>query len=131
METGGYHVTDSCWCVAFNKVSDRGSLVVRALAVHHQGTCLATHLNVNFLDPPTLLKNPIMTLKTVLGLAGLPGGYPKDEIDGIEAVKEFITTGTGYSQIQGTRPQVSGVAGLLNKYEQLIIGMFYRPWLWH
>ncbi|CAE7172247.1 unnamed protein product [Rhizoctonia solani] len=51
-----------------------------------------------------------MTLKTILGLAGLPGGYPKDEIDGIEKAKEFMRSGTGYSQIQGTRPQTLAVA---------------------
>ncbi|CUA76371.1 hypothetical protein RSOLAG22IIIB_06233 [Rhizoctonia solani] len=41
----------------------------------------------------------------MLGFAGLPGGYPKDEIDGIRFLQEFQATGTGYQQIQGTRPQ--------------------------
>ncbi|CAE6416672.1 unnamed protein product [Rhizoctonia solani] len=88
---------------------DWGSLVVQALAVHHQDTCLAVHANLNFVRSPTLLKNPIMTLKTALGLAGLPGGYPKDEIDGIAKAQEFLTSGAGYQKIQGTRPQTLAV----------------------
>ncbi|KAG8708354.1 hypothetical protein FRC11_006544, partial [Ceratobasidium sp. 423] len=63
--------------------------------------------------------NPIMTLKTVLGFAGLPGGYPRDEMDGIKSAQEFRATGAGYQKIQGTRPQTLAVgltdspAGLL------------------
>ncbi|KDN49110.1 hypothetical protein RSAG8_02463, partial [Rhizoctonia solani AG-8 WAC10335] len=91
------------------KALGRGAFVVRALAVHHQGTCLATHSNLNYIGFPTLLKNPVMAIKTALGFAGLPGGYPKDEIDGIVNIKEFMATGTGYSQIQGTRPQTLAV----------------------
>jgi hypothetical protein len=84
----------------------RGSLVCRAFAVYHQDTCLGTHLNANMTGIPSLLKNPLMTLKTALGFAGLPGGYSKEEINALKAGKEFWETGSGYSKIQGTRPQV-------------------------
>ncbi|KAJ1302762.1 hypothetical protein OPQ81_003071 [Rhizoctonia solani] len=88
---------------------DWGSVVVRSLAVHHQGTCLATHSNANFVHTPKPLRNPIMTLKTILGSAGLPGGYPKDEMNGIKITREFDATGAGYQKIQGTKPQTLAV----------------------
>ncbi|CEL56141.1 hypothetical protein RSOLAG1IB_07594 [Rhizoctonia solani AG-1 IB] len=87
---------------------DWGALVVRAMAVHHQDTCLATHSNMNFIYPSPW-KNPIMTLRSALGLAGLPGGYPKDEMDALTTNKEFQVTGAGYHRIQGTRPQTLAV----------------------
>ncbi|CAE6468223.1 unnamed protein product [Rhizoctonia solani] len=89
---------------------DWGSLVCRAFAVHHQDTCLAIHRNVNFDSFPTLLRNPIMTLKTMLGLAGLPGGYSKESIEGIKRADEFFATGSGYARIQSTRPQTLAIA---------------------
>jgi hypothetical protein len=78
------------------------------MAVHHQDTCLATHSNMNFIYPSPW-KNPIMTLRSALGLAGLPGGYPKDEMDALASSKEFQVTGAGYHRIQGTRPQVMSI----------------------
>ncbi|KAH7338940.1 Alpha/Beta hydrolase protein [Rhizoctonia solani] len=88
---------------------DWGAIVARALAVYHQDTCLATHSNFNVIHFPSPFKNPIMILKAVLGFAGLPGGYPKDEIDAIKLKKEFLATGAGYQKIQGTRPQTLAV----------------------
>ncbi|KAL5640336.1 hypothetical protein ACGC1H_007564 [Rhizoctonia solani] len=108
---------------------DWGSFVVRALAVHHQGTCLATHVNINTVSFPTLLKNPIMTLKTTLGLLGLPGGYPKDEMDGLAGIKELTATGTGYSQIQGTRPQTLAV-GLTDSPVGLLAWIGEKLFVW-
>ncbi|QRW22287.1 epoxide hydrolase [Rhizoctonia solani] len=89
---------------------DWGSLVCRAFAVYHQETCLAIHKNVNFDGVPTLLKNPIMTLRTILGFAGLPGGYSKKTIEGLKSASGFISGGSGYMRIQGTRPQTLAVA---------------------
>lgn len=89
---------------------DWGALVCRALAVFHQETCLATHVNMNITSFPSLFKNPLMILKTTLGFAGLPGGYSKEDIGGIKSGQEFREIGTGYSKIQGTRPQTLAVA---------------------
>lgn len=89
---------------------DWGALVCRGLAVYHQDTCLGTHQNVIFVGPPSFLKNPLMTIKTVLGFVGLPGGYPEEDIDGLKRGIEFYKTGTGYMQIQGTKPQTLAVA---------------------
>ncbi|CAE6406784.1 unnamed protein product [Rhizoctonia solani] len=113
---------------------DWGAIVVRAMAVHHQDTCLATHSNMNF-HFPSPWKNPIMTLRSTLGLVGLPGGYPKDEMDGLANSKEFQATGAGYHRIQGTRPQTLAVgltdspAGLLAWIgEKLHVWTDNYPW---
>ncbi|KAG8712181.1 hypothetical protein FRC11_000778, partial [Ceratobasidium sp. 423] len=108
---------------------DWGSRVVRAMAVHHQDTCLATHSNLTTGSSPTLSRNPIMILKTTLGYAGLPGGYPKDEMDGIARIKEFMATGTGYSQIQGTRPQTLAV-GLTDSPIGLLAWIGEKLYVW-
>ncbi|CAE6451764.1 unnamed protein product [Rhizoctonia solani] len=89
---------------------DWGSLVCRAFAVYHQETCLAIHKNINFDGIPTLLGNPIMTLRTILGFAGLPGGYSKETMEGLRRSDELSVTGSGYAKIQGTRPQTLAVA---------------------
>ncbi|CAE6514651.1 unnamed protein product [Rhizoctonia solani] len=102
---------------------DWGSLVVRALAIYHQDTCLATHSNVNFFHYPTPLKNPIMTLKTILGL------YPKDEIDGIKKRQELQATGFAYQQIQGTRPQTLAV-GLTDSPVGLLAWIGEKMYVW-
>jgi hypothetical protein len=47
-----------------------------------------------------------MTLKLMLGSASLPGGYSKEEMEGLKTMDEFQTTGSGYARIQGSRPQV-------------------------
>ncbi|CAE6406700.1 unnamed protein product [Rhizoctonia solani] len=89
---------------------DWGSLVCRAFAVYHQETCLAIHQNANFESTPTLLRNPIMTLKTMLSFFGLPGGYSKEAMEGLKSLDDFRISGSGYSRIQGTRPQTLAVA---------------------
>ncbi|KAJ1302727.1 hypothetical protein OPQ81_003041 [Rhizoctonia solani] len=89
---------------------DWGAAVCRSFALNHQETCLATHLNMSLVPPPTLFKNPIVTLKIALGFAGLPGGYPADDVAGIKRAQDFQKNETGYSKIQATRPQTLAVA---------------------
>lgn len=89
---------------------DWGALVCRGFAIYHQDTCLGTHLNMMFSGPPSFLKNPLVAIRTILGFAGLPGGLPTDEVNGLKEGQKFMVTGTGYSKIQGTRPQTLAVA---------------------
>lgn len=81
-------------------------MVCRSFAVHHQNTCLGIHQNLFIAGPPSFLRNPLVMLKTVLGFAGIPGGYSKDDVEGLKEVQQFVKTGAGYSTLQGTRPQV-------------------------
>ncbi|CAE6475990.1 unnamed protein product [Rhizoctonia solani] len=81
---------------------DWGALVCQAFAAYHQDTCLAIHTNlaVSF---PTLLRNPIIVIKTILGL------YPRDELEGIKKTQQMEPAELGYQKIQGTRPQTLAV----------------------
>jgi hypothetical protein len=88
------------------RVSCRGARVCRALAMYHQDTCLGTHCNLLAYGAPSFWRNPIITLKTILGQSGLPGGYSADDLEGMKRVQQFVTTETGYMRQQGTRPQV-------------------------
>ncbi|KAG9100071.1 hypothetical protein FS749_016340 [Ceratobasidium sp. UAMH 11750] len=45
-----------------------------------------------------------------LGNLGLPGGYTKSEMQGLERAHEFSRTGGAYRTLQGTRPQTLAVA---------------------
>ncbi|CAE6387192.1 unnamed protein product [Rhizoctonia solani] len=81
---------------------DWGALVCHAFSAYHQDTCLAIHTNFT-ISYPTPLKNPIMTLKAVLGL------YPKDEMGGLKNARQ-LESEIGYQKIQGTRPQTLAVS---------------------
>ncbi|KAG8722411.1 hypothetical protein FRC09_006306 [Ceratobasidium sp. 395] len=89
---------------------DWGSRVCRALAMYHQDTCLGTHSNLISYGAPSLWRNPIITLKTVLGQKGLPGGYSEKELQGLQRREDFVTTGNAYMKLQGTKPQTLAVA---------------------
>ncbi|KAF8598873.1 alpha/beta-hydrolase [Ceratobasidium sp. AG-I] len=89
---------------------DWGSLICRGLAVYHQDSCLGTHQNMLFVNPRSLLKHPIMMIKTVLGFAGLPGGYAGEDIDSLKRAEAFAKSGGAYMQVQGTKPQTLAVA---------------------
>ncbi|CEL56140.1 Epoxide hydrolase 1 OS=Mus musculus GN=Ephx1 PE=1 SV=2 [Rhizoctonia solani AG-1 IB] len=81
---------------------DWGAGVCYAISAYHQDTCLAIHTNLAF-SYASPLKNPIMTLKAILGL------YPKDEMDGLKKTQQ-LESEVGYQKIQGTRPQTLAVS---------------------
>ncbi|KAG8742541.1 hypothetical protein FRC10_001308 [Ceratobasidium sp. 414] len=89
---------------------DWGARVCRALAMYHQDTCLGTHSNLISYGAPSFWRNPIITFRTVLGQKGLPGGYPADELQGLQRRKDFVTVGNAYMRLQGTKPQTLAVA---------------------
>ncbi|KAG9114253.1 hypothetical protein FRC07_007668 [Ceratobasidium sp. 392] len=89
---------------------DWGALVCRALALYHQDTCFGTHVNMTATGPPSFFKNPWLSVKTILGFVGLPGGISEDEVNALKDVQKFEKSGTGYFHIQGTRPQTLAVS---------------------
>ncbi|CEL56068.1 hypothetical protein RSOLAG1IB_07521 [Rhizoctonia solani AG-1 IB] len=89
---------------------DWGSRVCRALAIYHKETCLGTHANLISYGAPTFWRNPIISLKLILGSNGIPGGYSADEMAELQRVREFGTIGNAYMKIQGTRPQTLAYA---------------------
>ncbi|CAE6467993.1 unnamed protein product [Rhizoctonia solani] len=84
---------------------DWGARVIRALALYHKETCLGTHANLISYGAPTFWRNPVISLKLILGGKGIPGGYSADEMAGLQRMQEFLTTGNAYMRQQGTRPQ--------------------------
>ncbi|GAB1526052.1 hypothetical protein RhiTH_009218 [Rhizoctonia solani] len=100
---------------------DWGAFVCQAFAIYHQDTCLAIHTNLS-VSFPTPLKNPILTLKTILGL------YPKDERDGLKKSQQSEAE-TGYQKIQGTRPQTLAV-GLTDSPVGLLAWIGEKLYAW-
>lgn len=84
----------------------RGAMVVKALAVNHSSSCRGIHSNMPLISPPTFFRNPIRYSRAVLGVIGLPGGYSTRELKFLKETQEFEKFETGYSRIQGTKPQV-------------------------
>lgn len=62
-----------------------------------------------FANPPSFFSNPIITLKTILGFAGLPGGYPAEDIERLKRGFSVFKTEGGYMQIHATKPQVINI----------------------
>ncbi|ORY82632.1 Alpha/Beta hydrolase protein [Protomyces lactucae-debilis] len=77
---------------------DWGSLICRVLALKHTDHCKAIHVNM-FPTPSPSRFNPLEAAKFLMG------GYSKRELDDLEDTQRFVSGGTGYSAIQGTKPQ--------------------------
>ncbi|QRW00674.1 epoxide hydrolase [Ceratobasidium sp. AG-Ba] len=108
---------------------DWGSLVCRALAVHHQGSCVGTHINMMIATPPSILKNPWMTTKIILGFMGLPGGIAEHEVNALKGVQQFQKYESAYAQLQGTKPQTLAV-GLTDSPVGLLAWITEKLYVW-
>jgi len=108
---------------------DWGGVIVKALASFHEGSCRATHTNMLLIPTPTLWRNPIRILKVVLGTAGIPGGYTKREIEYLKQTKDFLGPGSGYSKIQGTKPQTLAY-GLTDSPTALLAWIYEKLHMW-
>ncbi|KAI1268775.1 microsomal epoxide hydrolase [Xylariaceae sp. FL1019] len=93
----------------------------------------AQHLNMSAFPTPSLLRNPIIALKTMF--QAFVTGVPEKDKKGFERSMEFQKTGNGYFKIQSTRPQTLGYAlsdsptGLLAWiYEKLVEWTDQYPW---
>ena len=91
--------------------------------------CKATHLNMIFVQPPSVLRNPIVAIQHYLR------PYSQWDKDAFARKAWFETEGQGYSAEQGTRPQTLGYAladspvGLLAWiYEKLVEWTDGHPW---
>ena len=87
-------------------VEPRGGSITRALAVFHSEHCRGMLTNLTVIDPSLLVWHPLKALKLVLGLLGLPGGYPAIDIQGMKRTIEF-TKAAEYMKILAATPQVS------------------------
>ncbi|CAE6387299.1 unnamed protein product [Rhizoctonia solani] len=70
------------------------------------GNFLEVSKMIDELANPTDPKHPAFHVVA----PSLPGGYSKEEMEGLKTMDEFQTTGSGYARIQGSRPQTLAVA---------------------
>lgn len=89
---------------------DLGSRICRCLALFHQDRCLGTHTNLITYGLPSFWRNPVISLKLMLGRAGLPGGYSEDDLQGLKRAEDFVKKGSAYRTLHGTRPQTLAFA---------------------
>jgi len=78
---------------------DWGSIILRAMALTYPGACIGIHVNFPIPLPPTLTKNPITLLWLVLRW------FTPEEKKRLERLQWWMKHESGYSTIQGTKPQ--------------------------
>ncbi len=74
---------------------DWGAIITTHLALVDPAHVAGIHLNMVVAGPPPGAANPME-------------GVTPEEMQGLAAMGEFVKDGTGYQQIQGTRPQTLG-----------------------
>ncbi|KAI1781528.1 alpha/beta-hydrolase [Hypoxylon cercidicola] len=83
---------------------DWGFLITRAMGRLYPAHVLGSHLNMVHTAPPSPLRNPLLALQHALGR------YTAAEKAGLERSAWFRARGSGYNQIQGTKPHTPGFA---------------------
>ncbi|OTB17837.1 hypothetical protein K445DRAFT_315577 [Daldinia sp. EC12] len=108
---------------------DWGYVITRRMGELYPTHVQASHLNYIHAYPPTLLSSPLLYLQHRLGL------YSASEKAGLERTRWFVENGSGYNQIQGTKPHTPGfalvdspVALLAWIYEKLVDWTDAYPW---
>ncbi|TPX30344.1 microsomal epoxide hydrolase [Synchytrium microbalum] len=80
---------------------DWGSPITRTMAVKYPQNCVAWHTNF-IASSPTFLRN-IPSLLVMMVNPNLI--FSKDEVAGLDFMKQWQSQGTGYYQMQATKPQ--------------------------
>ncbi|KAI2641411.1 Alpha/Beta hydrolase protein [Hypomontagnella submonticulosa] len=83
---------------------DWGFLITRAMGFLYPNHVLASHMNFILSLPPSPLHTPLLVLQY------LTGRYTPAEKAGLERTQWFRNEGSGYSQIQGSKPHTPGFA---------------------
>ncbi|KAI0393174.1 alpha/beta-hydrolase [Xylariaceae sp. FL0594] len=113
---------------------DWGFFITRAMARRYAPAHVkAQHLNLDWFPRPSIGRNPLTLLKTAFAHA--TGTWSERDKKGLERSKWFQEEGSGYNQVQGTRPQTIGyaladspVALLAWIYEKLVDWTDAYPW---
>ncbi|KAH9945052.1 alpha/beta-hydrolase [Epithele typhae] len=103
-----------------------GKAIVPTLGPKH---IKAWHTNMPIMNPPTLLRNPLLFLQMLLT------PFNKTIREGFEYTQRFVNLGSGYSKMHMTKPQTIGYSladspvGLLAWiYEKLVAWTDEYPW---
>ncbi|KAK7752097.1 hypothetical protein SLS62_006063 [Diatrype stigma] len=83
---------------------DWGSLITRTMASLYPAHVQATHVNLVIPPPPSFLSAPFLWLRHALGW------YTEEEQAGFARTQWFRAEGSGYFQLQSTKPHTPGVA---------------------
>ncbi|KAF2637191.1 alpha/beta-hydrolase [Massarina eburnea CBS 473.64] len=83
---------------------DWGFLITRAMGFLYRDHVLASHLNFILTLPPSPLSKPLLALQYLMG------NLTPAEKEGLKRTQEFMDTGSGYNNIQKTRPHTIGFA---------------------
>ncbi|KAJ3073195.1 hypothetical protein HDU98_002014 [Podochytrium sp. JEL0797] len=90
----------------FAQGGDWGSFIVKSMAIHHPGNCVAIHLNLAYVPVPQassyLPKKLLLAVRPELVLT-------KEEIAGLVFSRNWAQNETGYMKIQGSKPFTLGV----------------------
>ncbi|KAI0159504.1 microsomal epoxide hydrolase [Xylariaceae sp. FL1272] len=113
---------------------DWGYMITRAMGRHYAPEFVkAQHLNMSFFPRPSLLKNPIVALRTMF--QAFVTGFSEADKKGFKRSREFQKSGNGYHKIQSTKPQTLGyglsdspTALLAWIYEKLVDWTDGYPW---
>ncbi|KAI0415641.1 microsomal epoxide hydrolase [Xylaria grammica] len=113
---------------------DWGYLITRAMGSRYAPEFIkAQHLNTDIYPQPSLRRNPLTFFRTIL--SSLVTGFSERDKKGFERTKWFRDHGSGYNQVQGTRPQTIGysladspTALLAWIYEKLVDWTDEYPW---
>lgn len=83
---------------------DWGFLITRAMGLFYPDHVLASHLNFILSLPPSPFSTPLLVLQY------LSGRYTAHEKAGLARTQRFRAEGSGYHQLQSTRPHTVGFA---------------------
>ena len=78
---------------------DLGSLILRAIAQRHPGSCRGIHLNFVLGVTPSPVKNPLTLLRVIIRW------FTPEEKKLLDRAQWWLKSESGYAQIQGTKPQ--------------------------
>ncbi|KAF9568038.1 epoxide hydrolase domain-containing protein [Agrocybe pediades] len=82
---------------------DWGSFILRSIALAHPESCVGIHLNMIMALPPSPLKNPVTLLWLVLRW------FTPEEKKRLGRMQWWMSDESGYSRIQGTKPQTISI----------------------
>lgn len=83
---------------------DWGSMILRSMAQSYPSSCRGIHINMIMALPPKLLQNPLTLLWLVLRW------FTSQEKKQLSRLQWWMTKESGYSRIQGTKPQTISYA---------------------
>lgn len=83
---------------------DWGSFITRSLAIQYPRACVGIHLNFIIGLPPSPLRNPLTLAYLILRW------FTPDEKARLARMQWWMKEESGYSRIQGTKPQTIGYA---------------------